>query len=107
MEMKYYNPSNNFRAPIPREPKPYVPEKPIVKEHYFEESKRPASVPEVREIPPETVPEKRQTSLIKRELNQDDLLILGLIFLLLINSCEDYLLLFALGFLFFSGHREC
>ena len=105
MEMKYYNPSNNFRAPIPREPKPYIPQKPIREERFYDKDKEVQPMPEQRETLPE--PECEKKAIVKkRELNQDDLLILGLLFLLLLNSCDDYLLLFALGFLFFSGHRE-
>ncbi len=107
MEMKYYNPSNNFRAPIPREPKPYVPQKTMAQEQFFIRQEGLQSVPKPQEMPPEPIrEERRKASVKKRELEQDDLLILGLIFLLLINSCDDYLLLFALGFLFFSGRSE-
>lgn len=108
MEMKYYNPSNNFRAPIPREPKPYTPPKPMG------ERVVPVKAEEIREdvqIPAETKKtamreERQQTVKAKKELNQDDLLILGLIFLLVINSCDDYLLLAVLGFLFLSGWKD-
>ena len=102
MEMKYYNPSNNFRAPIPREPKPYIPREQVEPERVFRRSE--PEIPEPpEELPELTIGEGQKAVSLKKELNQDDLLILGLIFLLLMNSCEDYLLLFALGFLFLSG----
>lgn len=105
MEMKYYNPSNNFRAPIPREPKPYVPRERVEPEKVFAQQEPRYPEPPA-ELPELTTGEEQRDVSPKKELNQDDLLILGLIFLLLMNSCEDYLLLFALGFLFLSGRNE-
>ena len=106
MEMKYYNPSNNFRAPIPRqrkEPKPYIPpaeqEKPL---EFIPEQ----GVPEHQSAP--VYEEKKPCVQSKKlnvlgELSQDEIMILGIIFILIINSCDDYLLLLALGYLFISG----
>ncbi|MBR7163987.1 MAG: hypothetical protein IKD21_03365 [Clostridia bacterium] len=109
MEMKYYNPSNNFRAPIPRvkrEPKPYIPppeaEKPDtqqLKTSVFEEMQ---TEPEIQPKPLA----KREKTDVFGKLSQDDMIILGIIFLLLLNSCDDYLLLLVLGYLFISGRES-
>ena len=106
--MKYYNPSNNFRAPIPREPKPYRPPRPV------EEVISPRPISQVEEVCEEQEPEvtetcKPQFSFKKEkkfELSQDDLVILGVMFLLILNSCDDYLLLAVLGYLFLSGQNK-
>lgn len=58
-------------------------------------------------------PEKKQTAVQKKEpkpvptdflgkLEADDLVLLAVIFLLLIDDCNDILLLLALGFIFIS-----
>ncbi len=109
MEMKYYNPSNNFKAPIPRikrEPKPYIPpmevnEPDIIKPTMpvFEEKQ-----PEADMHPKPIV--KQEKAGFLNELSQDDIIILGIIFLLLLNSCDDYLLLTVLGYLFISGREN-
>ncbi len=98
MEMKYYNPSNNFKAPIPREPKPYRPPE-QKREVVIPKPPAPVKTPDV-ETP---VSKQMETDPKTTALNQDDLLILGVILLLLLNSCEDYLLLLVLGYLFISG----
>ncbi len=79
MVTNYYNASNNFSAPIRREPKPYVARQEIKPE-------------EKVHIPP--VIEKKQ-----QMPDKDVLLILGLIFLLFMSGCEDTLLILALGYL--------
>lgn len=108
MEMKYYNPSNNFKAPIPRErrePKPYIPpEMPKEDMHFlpdmqFQDEKR--LEPSFEHHPPKLSQKK-----LFETLSQDDLIILGVIFLLLFNSCDDYLLLLALGYIFLSGRDK-
>ena len=106
--MKYYNPSNNFRAPIPREPKPYRPPRPAGEiisprpvsrtEQIYEEKE----VEETETCKP-TIPCKKEK---KFELSQDDLVFLGVMFLLILNSCDDYLLLAVLGYLFLSGQNK-
>ena len=98
MEMKYYNPSNNFKAPIKREPKPYRPP----------ETKREIVIPRSPVTIETKTVEQPACGPLKankktKALSQDDLLILGIILLLLLNSCEDYLLLLTLGYLFISG----
>ncbi len=102
MEMKYYNSSNNFRAPIPREPKPYRPPEPV-KEVVIPQAPEPQEEISVSDVPKaeDIIAEKNK----KTEFSQDDLLLLGLIFLLLLNSCDDYLLLLILGYLFISGRK--
>lgn len=109
MEMKYYNPSNNFRAPIPREPKAYRPPQGIMESAC--ESKKEKESPKVplnSEIQKTEKHEicKEESKNILGNLTQDDIVILGVLFLLLINSCDDYLLLLALGFLFISGRQK-
>ena len=82
MVTNYYNSSNNFSAPIRREPKPYRPA------HEHEEI---------------VLSEKKQTRIKEQEksLDSDTILILGLIMLLVLSGCEDTLLLIALGALIF------
>ncbi len=84
MVTNYYNASNNFSAPIRREPKPFRPQ-PMEHEHASKE-------------------EDKQKQLYKRkgfldEIDPDSLLIIGLVLLLLFSGCEDKLLLVALGYL--------
>ncbi|MBE7022613.1 MAG: hypothetical protein E7414_05315 [Ruminococcaceae bacterium] len=101
MEMKYYNPSNNFSAPIPREPKPYTPPRQKVPEVVI------PKVPERREeAPKEEISERHSEFEQGLSLNMDDIIILGLILVLLANGCEDYLLLAVLGYLLLSGKKS-
>lgn len=83
MVTNYYNASNNFSAPIRREPKPFRP---------YPERER----PQEREKPEAAVPVKKG---FLNDLDQDTILIIGLIILLLLSGCEDKLLLIALGYL--------
>lgn len=127
MEMKYYNPSNHFRAPIPREPKPYKPpsygktevlvpqsaeavrggktERPmndVLANGGYEGEPRPRDERvEVREkaLPPVNQPKAPP-------MNRDERLMIGLLLLLIMNGCEDYLLLLVLGYLVTEFHRE-
>jgi len=104
MEMKYYNASNNFKAPIPREPKPYKPPEPIYSEII------------IPKVPQEENPIQSEESIVDCEdcnnihetkvltkVNQDDYILLGLILLLLVNGCDDYLLLLVLGYILING----
>ncbi|MBE7048643.1 MAG: hypothetical protein E7393_04660 [Ruminococcaceae bacterium] len=109
MEMKYYNASNHFKAPIPREPKPYmtsdprheivVPQKPIETYHeqkeFFQEDGGSLSC--------EPTEKGHDVSWIS---DKDDLILLGLILLLLFNNCEDYFLLLILGYIFLAGKSD-
>lgn len=108
MEMKYYNPSNNFKAPIPRikrEPRPYIPP-PEIEETAVFESNQPFPVEKESEpVKEHALSFKRKKTGFLGDLSQDDMIILGIIFLLLLNSCDDYLLLLALGYLFISGRE--
>ncbi|MBE7009958.1 MAG: hypothetical protein E7418_00530 [Ruminococcaceae bacterium] len=99
MEMKYYNPSNNFRAPIPREPKPYSP--PV-------EKRQERFIPAEPEKSKETKEQECKEGIVhqKSRPEADELLIMGVILVLLANQCEDYLLLAALAFLLFSGKEK-
>ena len=96
METKYYNRSNNFSAPIKREPKPYTP-KNISKE---EEIKKETEFCEQKEKKP------TQIKSVLNSFKSDDLLLLGLIFLLLSDSDTDILLLIALGYIFLSSQDK-
>ncbi len=103
MEMKYYNASNNFKAPIPREPKPYrPPQKPIYEPKPYQEE----PVESAEEIPcpcEEITPVVTKNSALS--FDQDDYLLIGLILILLMNGCDDYLLLIVLGYLLITGKR--
>ena len=92
METNYYNRSNNFSAPIKKEPKPYEP-KPVHIEKEHQES----------ECPPPVKTEKKERTSLLSSFQNDDLLILGLIFLLINEPNEDTLLILALGYLFLSS----
>lgn len=112
MNMKYYNASNHFSAPIPREPKPYspntrkpeivIPQKPFANSHR-QEKQAPLHTPElpIAPVPHKAPPPKQELSF--NNMKPDDLLLLGIIALLIWNSCDDMLLLFILGYLFLIG----
>ena len=103
MEMKYYNASNNFSAPIPREPKPYrPPQKPIYEPKPVAEP--PIPLPEEVPCPCEEI---EPTITVKPgvSFDRDDYLLIGLILILLMNGCDDYLLLIVLGYLLIAGKR--
>ncbi len=106
MEMKYYNPSNNFRAPIPREPKPYVPTPKKASEIVV--PKQPESCEEHENLAAVEEPcfslESKKVDALSP--NHDDLLLLGLILVLLANKCDDYILLIILGYLLITGKLE-
>ena len=104
MEMKYYNASNNFRAPIRREPKPYIPQQKnggevIVPQKPEEFSKSDSSVCEEVEF------ENNHDNHLTFVNSKDDLLLVGLILLLLLNQCDDFLLLLVLGYLLFCDKK--
>ncbi len=118
MEMKYYNPSNHFKAPIPREPKPYAPPSYQQREVLvpqpativldkesngaaFKEQR--SQTPEKAELPVAVRADSGQRKV--KQLNQDDWLILGVLLLLLLSGCEDYILLLVLGYLVIEFHR--
>ncbi len=94
MEMKYYNASNNFKAPIPREPKPYTP--PVKSGEIIIPQKPENSEKELISLP--SCPQIKKKWSIE---NKDDMFLLGLILVLLMNQCDDYVLLFILGYLLF------
>ncbi len=110
MEMKYYNPSNQFKSPIKREPKPYRPpsycEPEIIVPKPPKEQTQDAN--EFVEEAIETMPFCDKKTLPFNGLinNQDDLLILGVLLVLLLNNCDDYFMLLILGYLFLSGNKK-
>lgn len=106
MEMKYYNPSNNFRAPIPREPRPYMPPKRETENVFMQEE---MPIPQISHKDPEQRSDGVKTEKKKgflSDLDKDDMLLFGLIAILLLNACDDYLLLLVLGYLFISGRQK-
>lgn len=116
MNMKYYNASNNFSAPVKREPKPYspytrrpeviVPQRPHPRydtrkeEHSPEQSQYRTRELKNTEISAEKNVDKK---INLSNLKADDLLLLGIIAVLIWNSCDDTLLILALGYLFLAG----
>ena len=84
METTYYNRSNNFSAPIRKEPKPFVP-KTLCTDGDF--SKQDSDC------------RKEKKEDLKNIVKNDDLLILALLFLFLSDSNNDTLLLLALLYL--------
>ncbi len=106
IEMKYYNPSNNFRAPIPREPKPYRPTEVFSEIIYPKEVKEHDEKTEVKEEKSFRCEAERSEVSNKIEFSRDDLVILGVLFLLVFNSCDDYFLLAVLGYLFLTGRKK-
>lgn len=102
METKYYNRSNNFSAPIRREPKPYTP-KNIFKEEEVKKDSEPCGY---KENKPAQVNKPAQIKSFLSNFKSDDLLLLGLIFLLLSDSDTDILLLLALGYIFLSSQGK-
>ncbi|MBQ3225991.1 MAG: hypothetical protein IJB48_02920 [Clostridia bacterium] len=108
MNMKYYNASNHFSAPIPRTPKPSAPFGTFPSRREVVVPRRP-SRPEPPPHKPQSPTGDAASSLLSlknlnlSDLKPDDLLILGVIALLIFNSCEDTMLLLALGYLFFVG----
>ena len=90
MVTNYYNASNNFSAPIRREPKPFRPQYPERQQDWERERVK------ERGNDVKSVPAKKG---FLEELDQDTILIIGLVILLLLSGCEDKLLLIALGYL--------
>ena len=97
METNYYNRSNNFSAPIRREPKPYIPKNISPNEETVK-----------KETPSQRIesPQENGNLGLFKNLNSDDLLILGLIFLFLSDSSNDTLMLLALGYLLLCSHTK-
>ena len=72
-----------------------------------EETPKPSPQPESAAPEPvrRTVPEKQKPEGIVgflKNLQSDDIILIAVIFALLIDDCDDKLLLIALGFVFFS-----
>ena len=91
MQTNYYNRSNNFSAPIRKEPKPYVPT-PMHED--------------IKKEPPKPIQnEPKENGGLLKNMKNDDLLILGIIFLLLSDSNDDLLMIIALGYIFLGGSK--
>ena len=91
MQTNYYNRSNNFSAPIRKEPKPYAPE-PIYED--------------IKKEPPKPIkPEPKENDGILKNLKNDDILLLGIIFIMLSDSNNDLLMIIALGYIFLGGNK--
>ncbi len=97
METKYYNRSNNFSAPIRKEPKPYAPNN-IITDEPLEKN--------ICEPRKERDCNHREVKSFLENFKSDDLLLLALIFLLLSDSNSDTLLLLAIGYIFISSHNK-
>lgn len=96
METNYYNASNNFSAPIRKEPKPYIPKS--------KPEKKPE--PETLDVKEECQKQTESDLEVFERFKSDDLIILGLLFILLTESNDDYLLLLMLGYLLLSGNKS-
>ena len=96
---KYYNASNNFSAPIKREPRPYNP--------YMQKSEiitptKPNETEDFNETPL-PIETKNNKAVQELSLKTDDLLLIGLIILLLPNAKDNLILILVLGYLLISG----
>lgn len=94
METNYYNRSNNFSAPIRKEPKPYIPKVSSADESVINEKPHKEANAE----------QKNKTSSLQN-IKSDDLLILGLLLLLISDSSSDLLLILALGYLLLDSRN--
>lgn len=108
MNMKYYNASNHFSTPINRTAKTSAPFGTFPSRREVVVPRRPAHhepPPHKPQSPSGNAPSPSLSlkNLNLADLKPDDLLILGVIALLIFNSCEDTMLLLALGYLFFVG----
>lgn len=102
IQTKYYNASNNFSAPVKREPKPYAPlykpnDTPPLNNNFQAENeiKKETEKTKMREI--SFSPSKELS------LKTDDLLLIGLIILLLPDVENNLLLVLLLGYLLIAG----
>lgn len=97
---KYYNRSNNFKAPIKKEPKPYNPysyRSEIIEPKRYEEDKA------IENNERQEIAELKESSSLGLSLKTDDLLLIGLIILLLPKAKDNLLLIIGLGYLLVSG----
>lgn len=100
MVTNYYNASNNFSRPIRKEPKPYMPPKEITAEplvHFNTEIPQ-DKTEKTPDISLECA-EKEGLSHSSPSLSSENLLILGVLFLLWQSGTKDFPLLFALLYL--------
>lgn len=88
MITNYYNASNNFSAPIRREPKPFRPQE--------------SECEQQQQLPKEQIGKAKTVQHTKGFLdclNQDSALIISLAVLLLLSECDDMLLFIVLAYL--------
>ncbi len=82
----------------------------MYKSYHYDNMPRPVNMPASREVPVHKDKENEKKLLplngLIPNLKSDDIILLVIIFVLLIDDCEDKLLLIALGFIFFSGLGE-
>ncbi len=100
MVTNYYNASNNFSAPIRKEPKPFTPEHPI--EPLMEEREILHAEHADEETSPvcyDDHPSSFHKSHALFETNSDTLVLLALLWLLLTSKSDDRLLEIALIYL--------
>lgn len=100
MVTNYYNASNNFSAPIRREPKPFSPEREpfdITPEHHAPKPEPPRPTSETLEVLERNTPNcERQTFL---DFDSDTIVLLALLWLLFTSKSNDRLLELALIYL--------
>lgn len=99
MITKYYNASNHFSAPIIKEPR-HKPE-PVIPQRA--EPEPPVPVPREPSAPPPV--QKKKGGLLDGlfdHMEKDDLILLGLLFLL-ISDGDDPVLTLMVGYLFLAG----
>ena len=58
----------------------------------------------VPEAPPPKIPEKKENLLSKLKIKTDDLLLIIIIAVLILNECDDTLLILALVYIFLSEY---
>lgn len=90
MVTNYYNASNNFSAPIRKEPKPFKPGNTEYESELVFESKKSNGNIAKNDIFKSGYP---------ANIDRDTIFIICLIFLLLSSGCEDNILLIALAYL--------
>ena len=92
METTYYNRSNNFSAPIRKEPKPFTPKTLCAEDELLKQTS--------------DCGKEKGASCLKNSVKNDDLLILALLFLFLSDSNNDTLLLLALLYLLLFSNSK-
>ena len=60
---------------------------------------------EIKQIAEKNMPKKNSQLSFLENLKSDDLILIAVVFLLLIDDCDDVFLLLALAFVFISGQK--